>query len=323
MNTPERDARAGTQLPEGGLLPEPLDFRNRKVSLESFSSIGHRLGRLQASGGRPEAFILPERDGRDPDEPDDAAVPPAAASDRSDALPGGARMGSMFHSIFETIDFERVADGPRDILEVEPIRHTIATAMSLYRIEGQWSGEIARLVANTLRMKIDLNGTKLQLGRLAPAQRRHEIEFYFPMLEALRTGLPVPGCEWAAGHCQEMVLRGFIDLVFQWQGRYYIADWKSNRLADGYGQAAMAREIAQAGYDLQYRLYTIATIRWLKQQLGRGFDPARHFGGALYIFLRGANTGGQQGAFYVGAERLLPLDHLQRTIEQQIGRIQW
>ena len=67
------------------------------------------------------------------------------------------------------------------------------------------------------------------------------------------------------------MIRGFIDLVFYWQGRYYIADWKSNRLEDGYDQAAMAREMAAAGYELQYQLYTIATLRWLKRPAGRPF----------------------------------------------------
>jgi hypothetical protein len=58
-------------------------------------------------------------------------------------------------------------------------------------------------------------------------------------------------------------------------------------LEAGYDQSAMAREMALAGYELQYQLYTIATLRWLKRQLGDHFDPLRHFGGAFYLFIRG------------------------------------
>ena len=120
-----------------------------------------------------------------------------------------------------------------------------------------------------------------------------------------------------------MVIRGFIDLVFLWQGRYYIADWKSNWLEEGYGQSAIAREMALAGYELQYQLYTIATLRWLKRQLGDRFDPHHHFGGAFYIFIRGMAAGGQDGIFHVTPDQLLPLEALQESIQKKIAGLQW
>jgi len=305
------------------LLPVQADFRGRKLSLESFSSIAHRLHRLEDFPGPLSVFSLAETTQRDVDEPADPVLIGSGGGDSSDELPGGTRMGSMFHQVFEQIDFGQVMDGPQDILKLEMAQQVVASAMSDYRIESSWAPRIAAMVAKVLRQPLDLDGGPLALGRLAPSRRRHEIEFFFPLAEPLPEELEVPGCEVKTESCGEMVLRGFIDLVFEHEGRFYIADWKSNRLADGYGQDAMAREIEAAGYELQYRLYTIAALRWLKRLLGDGFDPQRHFGGALYIFIRGVESGGTQGVFHVQPQKLLPLETLQATVEKQIGGLPW
>ena len=322
-NRDQEGRKASVQLPSQPLLPGQADFRSRKIALESFSSIGHRLHRLEEAFGPASAFNLAESTQRDVDEPSDRMSIEPEISDSTDELPGGTRMGSMFHQIFERIDFDRVVDGPGDILKLEAAQQVVASAMADYRIESSWAPRIAATVARVLRESIVLDGTPLVLGRLAPKRRRHEIEFFFPLAETLNEELEVPGCKVETESCGEMILRGFIDLVFEHAGRYYIADWKSNRLAGGYGQDAMAHEIEAAGYELQYRLYTIATLRWLKRLLGDGFDPELHFGGALYIFIRGVGSGEQNGVFHVPAQQLLPLKTLQATVEKQIGGLQW
>ncbi len=214
-------------------------------------------------------------------------------------------------------------DGPADLLTNDGLRRVIDSAVAFYRIEPRWSPQIARMVADTLRTPIDVHGTSLVLGRLTPAQRRHEMEFYFPLMTPLPTRDRVPDCTASFDPCRGMFIRGFIDLVFSWQGRYYIADWKSNRLEEGYHQAAMAGGMAAAGYERQYQLYTIAMLRWLKQRLGGRFDPHHHFGGAFYIFIRGVGAGGQDGIFHVPPEQLLPLEALQKNIQKQIAGLQW
>jgi len=323
-NSPAKETgEVAIQLPSQHLLPGRADFRSRKIALESFSSIGHRLHRLEGAFGPASVFNLAEATQRDVDEPADRMPIEPGISDSTDDLPGGTRMGSMFHQIFERIDFDSVIDGPRDILKMEAAQQVVASAMSDYRIESSWAPRIAAMVARVLREPIVLDGTPLALGKLPPKGRRHEIEFFFPLEASSPEELEVPGCEVKTESCGEMVLRGFIDLVFEHADRYYIADWKSNRLADGYGQDAMAREIEAAGYELQYRLYTIATLRWLQRLLGDGFDPELHFGGALYIFIRGVGSGGQNGVFHVPARQLLPVKTLQATVEKQIGGLQW
>ena len=310
------------RLVAGHLLPVQTDFRHRKISLESFSSIGHRMVQSRDAVGRAAAFRLIDAGRREDDEP--SAVNPSESRDPDllDGLPGGTRMGSMFHHIFEHIDFQTVMNGPADILADDGARRVIESALVLFRIEPRWALPVARMVAATLRMPIDAKGSSLFLGGLGPNHRRHEMEFYFPLVEPLPKRIRVPGCTLYGDPCGEMVIRGFIDLVFLWQERYYIADWKSNRLLYGYGQSAMTEEIALAGYELQYQLYTIATLRWLKRYLGDRFDPRYHFGGAFYLFIRGMGTGSQNGIFHVTPERLLPLDALEDAIQKKIAGLE-
>jgi exodeoxyribonuclease V beta subunit len=99
-------------------------------------------------------------------------------------------------------------------------------------------------------------------------------------------------------------VRGFMDLVFVQEGRYYLVDWKSNHLGwqvEAYGQAALAREMERHVYHLQYLLYTVALDRFLAARLP-DYDYDRHFGGVFYLFLRGIDAG-RGPAFGVYADR--------------------
>jgi exodeoxyribonuclease V beta subunit len=88
------------------------------------------------------------------------------------------------------------------------------------------------------------------------------------------------------------MLRGFMDLVFEQEGRFYILDWKSNHLGyrpEDYGREAIREEMIRHLYPLQYLLYTVALHRFLSLRV-RGYDYATHFGGVIYVFLRGVGT---------------------------------
>lgn len=84
------------------------------------------------------------------------------------------------------------------------------------------------------------------------------------------------------------MFKGFIDLVFEYQGRYFVVDYKSNWLGEhdaDYTQAAMIEQIVKHRYDLQYVLYLLALHRQLKLRLP-DYDYDTHMGGALYLFFR-------------------------------------
>jgi exodeoxyribonuclease V beta subunit len=113
-----------------------------------------------------------------------------------------------------------------------------------------------------------------------------------------QAGLPVPelGDQTIRGF-----LKGSIDLVFRHEGRWYVADYKSNRLGHDYaafGPHGLAQAMAHGGYHLQAALYAVALHRWLRSRL-RDYDPAVHLGGVYYLFIRGMHPA--QGAHGVHA----------------------
>ena len=90
------------------------------------------------------------------------------------------------------------------------------------------------------------------------------------------------------------MLKGFIDLVFEHDGRYYVLDYKSNWLGDdasGYDQENMTQSMRDHRYDLQFSLYLFALHRLLKSRIP-DYDYDRHIGGAVYLFLRGSHAPG-------------------------------
>jgi exodeoxyribonuclease V beta subunit len=83
-------------------------------------------------------------------------------------------------------------------------------------------------------------------------------------------------------------MTGFLDLVFESGGRYYVLDYKSNKLPD-YSLPRLAEAVLASRYELQYALYLLALHRLLKSRLP-GYDYNCHVGGAIYVFARGIGT---------------------------------
>ncbi|RUO25443.1 exodeoxyribonuclease V subunit beta [Aliidiomarina minuta] len=103
------------------------------------------------------------------------------------------------------------------------------------------------------------------------------------------------------------MLKGFIDLIFEYQGKYYVADYKSNYLGPddaSYTQETMRDKILNSRYDMQYVIYILALHKLLQSRLGDAYDYDEHVGGALYLFLRGHNAP-SRGAFFDKPSRQL------------------
>jgi exodeoxyribonuclease V beta subunit len=88
------------------------------------------------------------------------------------------------------------------------------------------------------------------------------------------------------------MLKGFIDLAFEHEGRFYVLDWKSNYLGSddsAYTADALRDAMLEKRYDLQAALYMLALHRLLKARLP-DYDPLQHLGGSMTVFLRGSRT---------------------------------
>ena len=110
--------------------------------------------------------------------------------------------------------------------------------------------------------------TNVRLTDLPSAGYQPELEFLFAAhrvhigaLDRILTRKILPGSERTPLqnlHINGM-LKGFIDLVFEFQGKYYVLDYKSNHLGENtqaYQPNTMVRAMLSHRYDLQYVLYT-------------------------------------------------------------------
>jgi len=159
-------------------------------------------------------------------------------------------------------------------------------------------------------LQAPLNETGVSLSQLTAQDRQVEMEFYLPIesdLQAVHLDKLVREYDPLSKGCPPLnfkqvrgMLKGFIDLVFRWQGRYYLLDYKSNWLGEdssAYTVEAMAAAMQSHRYDLQYQLYTLALHRYLRHRIP-DYDYQSHFGGVIYLFLRGVESNGStQGIF--------------------------
>jgi exodeoxyribonuclease V beta subunit len=300
------------------LLPANYNYQSRRIMLESFSSLQARI--YHGPGQQPleTGFQVDREKDKEDDESYAVLDSDSIRSVRPDAeSPGGADIGSMFHDIFEHIDFEAVAENPDDLLERKQTRDVIAKTMDAYRVEGRWRPQVCRIVADTLVTPVNALEDPLVLGRLNNQDRIHEVEFYYPFAFPAGEPLKIPDCNVVAG--RRCFIRGFVDLVFRHKGKYFIADWKSNRLEGGYGPKAMDDCMNAAGYHMQYKLYTVAVLRWLKQTFGDRFDADSRFGGVFYFFLRGMGTGNGNGVYFVSPAEVGTLEDLEAEITARLS----
>jgi exodeoxyribonuclease V beta subunit len=226
------------------------------------------------------------------DEPE-PVEPSLAGESPFSQMPVGARIGTLVHRVFEEIDFTEPVD-PAALPEE--------------------LGDVAQALQGVL--DADLGGWRL--SQLSRADRLDELTFELPLAGGerpvgevtpraigalLREHLPVgdplaPYADRLDDPSLRRAVRGYltgsIDLVARVDGRYVIADYKTNWLAGPdepltlwhHRPEALAEEMRRAHYGLQALLYTVALHRYLRWRLP-GYSPAEHLGGVLYLFIRG------------------------------------
>ena len=158
--------------------------------------------------------------------------------------------------------------------------------------------------------------TPVALGQLdQPNQYRVEMEFWFASSQVNVTQMDELVRHYTHGNTPRLVtqttslngmFKGFIDLTFEHEGRYYVADYKSNWLGGDetfYTEQSMEAAILENRYDLQYVLYLLALHRQLKARLA-DYDYDQHMGGAVYLFLRGSRSA-TQGVYFTRPPREL------------------
>ena len=113
-------------------------------------------------------------------------------------------------------------------------------------------------------------------------------------------------------------MEGKIDLIFEREGRFYLLDWKSNKVGTtwaSYSAAQLDVAMDHAAYKLQAHLYALALHRLLQQRLGAAYDYERHFGEIIYAYVRGMSPEtGRDSGIWRHRPQLSTLQKLEATL---------
>ena len=275
------------EISSPSLFSRRFDMRSRVTSFTALTS-GHM-------GDQPDYDVQPS-----------AAADVAIAHDIF-GFPRGARAGCCIHSIFEQLDFA--------IYDRKGLETLVEDTLLSNGFEVEWMPVVADMVEAVLATPLDRGGV-LYLKSVTAKQRLIELEFHFPLAPISAEGLQNLLLEHELGSVEVLhqaiecinfadvsgFMKGFIDLVFEVDGCFYLADYKSNWLGDelsAYANNNLMQVMAHEAYYLQYLFYTLALHRYLSLRLP-DYDYEQHFGGVFYLFVRGMSpaTGSESGVYW-------------------------
>ena len=198
----------------------------------------------------------------------------------------GAKLGNAIHKIFELIDFKNYEEQIDDII----IYCFRSEGITLLEHEKEY---VKNIVISSLNVKLPLiEGNKIyedkffNLKDISIKDRKNEIEFNYNL-----------NCSKLVNYCN-----GFIDLLFIYNNRYILLDYKSDTLNEdftSYSSLSSLKEHVDSLYSIQRTLYAYILINWLqsiykdktKEEIFNNY-----FGGIHYLFVRGSGSSSYNGA---------------------------
>ena len=236
-----------------------------------------------------------------------AVTTPAAEPENISAwqsFPAGARYGTLLHDLLEWLSQNNwpVANTQAPEWAKQAWGNLLERKASWLQLDDAPRAQLEpwlQAVVQTPLPLTELNAAPLTLCELCTEHMWPEMEFNLEVSHVSATaldqliqshvfeGTPRPALQ---ARVMQGMLTGSMDLVLQHDGRYWVVDYKSNKLPN-YDSATLQNAVLHKRYEVQYVLYTLALHRLLKVRLP-GYDYAQHMGGAVYMFLRGIHTEG-------------------------------
>lgn len=215
------------------------------------------------------------------------------------SFPKGTKPGIFLHELLEQADFS----------STEPVAESLISEKLIeFNYETSWLHVLKKMLNDLVNVPLLEKSPGLKLANVPLKKCLHELEFYFPVTRITTVDLQhifnsvsmkLSNCNTgkSLGHQVGRLvfspsrgfMRGFIDLVFEHEGKFYLADWKSNHLGsniESYSREKLCDAMISGYYFLQYHLYCLALHLYLESRLP-DYDYDSHFGGVFYVFLRG------------------------------------
>ncbi len=266
-----------------------IPFSRRVIPVVSFSSLSSDA-HIEASPGEDQ-----DRDKQD--ESIDSQILPGALG-----LTRGACFGNLVHCILEEMGYTLAAMSLEEWMESGLFGPSEALLFleerALRFFDQNWWKEQGPALSTMIHAVLNSPlGEVGSLKELSPSQRKHELEF----LLSTDKGSRISKNDWSA-LLNKGYLKGFIDLIFEKDGRLYIADWKTTvppgrgALSD-YSPENLEKTMMLHRYDLQAWIYAFALRRYMLS-IDPAFSYERDFGGIYYFFVRGMGSDGKKGVYF-------------------------
>lgn len=220
------------------------------------------------------------------------------------SFPRGAKSGTLLHDIIEVTDLS--ADLSAKTMEL------VIASLEKSGFETTWSTVVFDMLTTLKHVPLKTADTEIKLGQISPENSIKEMGFYFPLSPVSHRDLKavfedqqnlfgdIYTAEGLSFDTLSGFIKGFVDMIFQHDDKFYIIDWKSNYLGNSvqdYTPDKLRPVMNNEHYVLQYYIYTVALDQYLRVHK-QGYSYKKHFGGVLYLFLRGLSLEGDSGIFY-------------------------
>jgi exodeoxyribonuclease V beta subunit len=220
------------------------------------------------------------------------------------SFPAGARYGTLLHDLLEWLSLNHwpVANAQAPEWAQQAWRDLLERKASWMQLDATQQAQLTPWLQAVVQTPLPLhalNAAPLTLRDLNTEHMWPEMEFNLEVSHVSATaldqliqshvfeGTPRPALQ---ARVMQGMLTGSMDLVLQHDGRYWVVDYKSNKLPS-YDPFTLQDAVLHKRYEVQYVLYTLALHRLLKVRLP-GYNYAQHMGGAVYMFLRGIHAEG-------------------------------
>ncbi|RVU83787.1 exodeoxyribonuclease V subunit beta [Leucothrix sargassi] len=282
--------------------------------MSSYSALAH-LG--HASHVRPDSE-LPQDKSEEPQ-----VITEVVAEAEPELIPKGAHTGNVLHDLLENNSFNALSElDPENNTDEHYLKQRTRCCLRYgLSLDDDGLKALDALLVKSVKAPLDAEDTKFTLANIDDAACLKEMPFYFAInhMQTQQLNKVLSGqatCQDLSSRSLTGQLTGFIDLICEYQGRYYVMDYKSNWLSS-YDPESMQAAMHEHNYGLQYFIYSVVLHHYLKQRLPN-YSYDEHFGGVRYLFLRGMDETVPMNGVFVDKPTLEIIERLSDVLAGEV-----